>query len=142
MFNDICCIKTQIRLVYNGNICLIKMKKFHLETNKKIYICKQKLITINCSTNLPKEVMDFPDFKFPTNMRESYILASDVLAYFQAYAEHFQLLPHIQLQQEVVRVRPQHNKWEVSVCVRFANKRKLLSAFLHIFKNLFKFSRF
>uniref|UniRef100_A0A034W0H1 Flavin-containing monooxygenase n=2 Tax=Endopterygota TaxID=33392 RepID=A0A034W0H1_BACDO len=64
-------------------------------------------------TNLPKEVMDFPDFKFPTNMRESYILASDVLKYFQSYAEHFKLLPHLRLRQEVVRVRPLHGKWEV-----------------------------
>ncbi|XP_036333059.1 senecionine N-oxygenase-like [Rhagoletis pomonella] len=64
-------------------------------------------------TNLPKEVMDFPDFKYPATMRESYILASDVLKYFQAYAQHFNLLPHIRLQQEVIRVRPLHGQWEV-----------------------------
>lgn len=57
--------------------------------------------------------MNFPDFQFPTNMRESYILASDVLKYFQSYAEHFQLLPHIKLRQEVIRVRPLQCKWEV-----------------------------
>ena len=68
-------------------------------------------------TNLPKEVMGFPDYPYPSSMKDSYISAAKVLEYLQAYAEHFMLNDCIEYQQEVIRVRPYKGKWEVSAVI-------------------------
>jgi dimethylaniline monooxygenase (N-oxide forming) len=66
-------------------------------------------------TNLPKEVMKFPDFPFPSQPK-SYIPAKDVNDYLNSYADHFGLLKFIKFSHYVLRIRPISNgKWEVIV---------------------------
>lgn len=59
----------------------------------------------NLKTNLPKEVMAFPDFPFDKNL-PSFVTHSDVLDYLERYASHFSLLQHIKFQTQVVKVEP------------------------------------
>lgn len=65
-------------------------------------------------TNLPKEIMHFPDFPFPSQER-SFIPASDVNNYLKLYADNFRLQGHIKFQHHVLRVRPlpDTGAWEV-----------------------------
>lgn len=65
-------------------------------------------------TNLPKEVMGFPDFTFP-EQNQSYIPAQDVLQFIRDYAENFKVNEHIKFRHYVVRARPYDGKWEVIV---------------------------
>lgn len=72
-------------------------------------------------TNLPKEIMHYPDFPFPTTS-QSYLRAEDVLKYYQSYADTFNLRNYIKFEHHVLRVRPiaQNNGtsdeiWEVIV---------------------------
>ncbi|XP_053239967.1 collagen alpha-1(I) chain-like isoform X2 [Podarcis raffonei] len=70
-------------------------------------------------TNLPKEVMAFPDFPFDPAL-PSFLHHSDVLAYLESYAEHFGVYDHIQFRSEVSHIRPvsssegQPGGWEVT----------------------------
>ncbi|XP_047114251.1 senecionine N-oxygenase-like [Schistocerca piceifrons] len=64
-------------------------------------------------TNLPKEVMAFPDYPFPEG-EQSYLPAGDVLKYLNAYADHFGLRHCIKFRQHVERVQPRGSVWEVS----------------------------
>ncbi len=65
------------------------------------------------STNLPKEIMGYPDFPIPMQ-EKSYISAEDMLAFLELYAEEFQLKKHMKFQHYVVRVRPKgETQWEV-----------------------------
>jgi dimethylaniline monooxygenase (N-oxide forming) len=65
-------------------------------------------------TNLPKEVMGFPDF--PIDDQElSYISAEDFLKFLQQYCEKFKLKEIIQFRHEVIMLKPRNKKWEVSV---------------------------
>ncbi|XP_017125829.2 senecionine N-oxygenase [Drosophila elegans] len=66
-------------------------------------------------TNLPKEVMGYPDYSYPDDIAESFITSNQVLQFLRSYAEHFKLKPHIKLQHEVIRVRPRLDDWEVYV---------------------------
>ena len=50
----------------------------------------------NLYTNLPKEVMAFPDFPFPSDL-SSYISHWDVLTYLQKYVISFNLHPFIKV---------------------------------------------
>lgn len=66
-------------------------------------------------TNLPKELMAFPDFPFP-HQEKSFIPARDVGDYLNRYADAFDLRRHIRFEHQVVRVRPlsdADNGWEV-----------------------------
>ncbi|XP_071497559.1 uncharacterized protein [Diadema antillarum] len=72
-------------------------------------------------TNLPKEVMAFPDFPFDSSL-PSFIKHTDVLKYIEQYAQHFNLLKYIQFCKVVELVRPissaddtKHVSWEVTV---------------------------
>jgi len=66
-------------------------------------------------TNLPKEVMQYPDLPFAEQER-SYIPAEDVLAYYRWYANKFDLCRHVKFEHNVVRVRPMlDGSWEVLV---------------------------
>ncbi|KAG5680259.1 hypothetical protein PVAND_009778 [Polypedilum vanderplanki] len=66
-------------------------------------------------TNLPKEIMSFPDFPIPYQ-EKSYILAEDMLAYLNLYADNFKLKEKIKFEHHVVRVRPLiDDTWEVLV---------------------------
>ncbi|CAL4167656.1 unnamed protein product, partial [Meganyctiphanes norvegica] len=48
----------------------------------------------NLKTNLPKEVMAFPDSPFPEGGK-SYVSHKGVLSYLEDYCKHYQLYPHI-----------------------------------------------
>ncbi|XP_068780125.1 uncharacterized protein [Struthio camelus] len=56
-------------------------------------------------TNLPKEVMAFPDFPFDADL-PSFLPHSDVLAYLERYAAASGVLPHIRFLQLVEDVSP------------------------------------
>lgn len=65
-------------------------------------------------TNLPKELMCFPDFPFPSQ-EKSFLPASDVLDYLNSYVDTFGVREKIKFHHHVVRVRPINNVWEVLV---------------------------
>ncbi|XP_017259364.1 flavin-containing monooxygenase FMO GS-OX-like 2 [Kryptolebias marmoratus] len=56
-------------------------------------------------TNLPKEVMMFPDFPFDPQL-SSFLPHQEVQAYLERYCENFQLRPHIRFSTVVGNVRP------------------------------------
>lgn len=80
-------------------------------------------------TNLPKEIMHYPDYPFP-EQDKSYLSAEEVLRYYQSYADTFGLRKYIKFEHHVVRVRPLINsdgeKWEVIVKDLQSNKHELL----------------
>ncbi|KAJ0061520.1 hypothetical protein NL108_005503 [Boleophthalmus pectinirostris] len=59
----------------------------------------------NLRTNLPKEVMMFPDFPFDPKL-DSFIHHEEVLRYLQQYCDYFKITPHIRFNTAVERVRP------------------------------------
>jgi len=66
-------------------------------------------------TNIPKEIMNYPEFPFPENER-SYVPSAEVLNYYQLYADKFSLRDYIKFEHYVVRVRPLlDDSWEVIV---------------------------
>ena len=71
-------------------------------------------------TNLPKEVMAFPDFPFPSEW-SSFLSHQQVLKYLEDYASHFYLYKYIQFNSIMSSVRPLIGKdsqkplWEVVV---------------------------
>ncbi|XP_048745451.1 uncharacterized protein LOC125658271 [Ostrea edulis] len=74
----------------------------------------------NLRTNLPKEVMAFPNFPFKSSL-PSYIMHQDVLEYLQSYAAHYNLYRFIKLNTMVTKVhsRPctgDRESWDVSYC--------------------------
>lgn len=67
-------------------------------------------------TNLPKEVMGFPDFPIP-EQKESYIPAEDILNFLKSYANRFDVTQHVRLEHHVVLVdiADTPKKWKVLV---------------------------
>ena len=59
----------------------------------------------NLLTNLPKEVMAFPDYPFPSHL-PSFCGHTDVLQYLQSYAVHFELHQYIKFNCYVENIRP------------------------------------
>ena len=59
----------------------------------------------NLKTNLPKEVMAFPDFPFQER-GQSYLEHSEVLEYLHQYSQHFQLDHLVRFNTIVTRVHP------------------------------------
>lgn len=74
------------------------------------------LISIDYSTNLPKELMGYPDFPIP-DQKKSYIPQRDMLTFLELYAQKFNVYEHIKFQQYVIRVRPygDDDQWEIIV---------------------------
>lgn len=72
-------------------------------------------------TNLPKELMQFPDFPFPPN-EKSFLPANDVNDYLNSYADAFGLRNCIKLNHHVLRVRPANGEWEV-ITLNYAESR-------------------
>ncbi|XP_038241997.1 flavin-containing monooxygenase FMO GS-OX4-like isoform X2 [Dermochelys coriacea] len=69
-------------------------------------------------TNLPKEVMAFPDFPFDPSL-PSFLHHSDVLAYLESYADHFCVREHIRFWWLVDAVSPAEGPeggWDVTAC--------------------------
>ena len=78
------------------------------------------VISIFSRTNLPKEVMAFPDFPFPSEWT-SFLSHQQVLKYLENYTSHFDLYKYIQFNSAVSSVRPLMGvnsrmlQWEVVV---------------------------
>ena len=58
-----------------------------------------------CRVNIPKEIMIFPDFPFPSDL-PSFVHHSKVLEYLQSYASHYKLYPFIRFGMLVDQVEP------------------------------------
>ncbi|XP_056425069.1 uncharacterized protein LOC130366760 isoform X1 [Hyla sarda] len=56
-------------------------------------------------TNLPKEIMEFPDFPFDPSL-PSFLHHSEVLKYLEDYTDTFSIRPHIRFNTPVVSVYP------------------------------------
>ncbi|KAK3579318.1 hypothetical protein CHS0354_029605 [Potamilus streckersoni] len=73
----------------------------------------------NLRTNLPKEVMAFPDFPFKKGP-PSFISHEEVLQYLEDYAIHYKLYQYIKFQTIVQTIRPltgdNFTSWEVTYC--------------------------
>lgn len=65
-------------------------------------------------TNLPKEIMGYPDFPIPGEDK-SYIPSGDILAFLKSYSKEFQVDDVIKFRHQVVRVRPIEDRWEIIV---------------------------
>ncbi|CAL1572558.1 unnamed protein product [Knipowitschia caucasica] len=85
----------------------------------------------NLRTNLPKEVMAFPDFPFELHLN-SFLPHHEVLRYLQKYCDHFDVGPHVRFNTAVERVRPvvmettdgkQRTEWEVTSSERSGSER-------------------
>ncbi|KAB7507516.1 Flavin-containing monooxygenase FMO GS-OX-like 1 [Armadillidium nasatum] len=73
----------------------------------------------NLLTNLPKEVMAFPDFPFKEG-EKSFIHHTEVLQYLKDYADHFKLIPWIKFRHRIELVEPvdpnnRYTKWRITV---------------------------
>ncbi|XP_037713560.1 senecionine N-oxygenase [Drosophila subpulchrella] len=66
----------------------------------------------NLRTNLPKEVMGFPDFEIGKN-EVSYVRSDEICDFLNQYADHFQLKKHIKFNTYVIRVVQRNSKWQV-----------------------------
>ncbi|KAL4235219.1 hypothetical protein ACF0H5_006857 [Mactra antiquata] len=71
----------------------------------------------NLRTNLPKEVMAFPDYPFPSNL-PSFVSHEVVLKYLENYCEHFNLQQYIKLETRIDKVEPiegeNQTEWKVT----------------------------
>ena len=88
----------------------------------------------NLKTNLPKEVMAFPDFPFLPRAK-SFIEHREVLEYLQRYCQHFQLEQFVSFNTRVSKVHPiessEATRWEVtSQCLKtkvtFSDKMRMI----------------
>uniref|UniRef100_A0A0A9Z036 Flavin-containing monooxygenase n=1 Tax=Lygus hesperus TaxID=30085 RepID=A0A0A9Z036_LYGHE len=75
-------------------------------------------------TNLPKEVMGYPDFPIP-EQDLSYIPSHDILSFLEKYAEHFNLKQYVKFEHHVKLVEPKGNQWEVTVVDLPKNEEKV-----------------
>ncbi|KAL5288529.1 hypothetical protein ACFFRR_009011 [Megaselia abdita] len=89
--------------VYSENI---DKDEYGLEVHSSMYK--------SLRTNLPKEIMGFPDFPFP-EQNDSYLPAEQVLQFVKDYADNFKVNEHIKFHHYVVRARPYDGKWEIVV---------------------------
>ena len=66
-------------------------------------------------TNLPKEVMAFPDFPFNDKEDESFLHHSQVCSYLRDYTAHYKLDPYIRYNKLVRHIVPSDgNSWNVT----------------------------
>ncbi|KAK9873991.1 hypothetical protein WA026_002339 [Henosepilachna vigintioctopunctata] len=74
-------------------------------------------------TNLPKEVMGFPDFPIP-DQEKSYITQEEILDYLNQYVKHFKLENIIRTNHIVTDVRPlESNLWEMTAINKPTNTK-------------------
>merc|ERR1719369_1482000 len=95
---------------------------YNEQTGSKVHSSMYK----NLRTNLPKEVMAFPDFPFPQNQDGSFLHHSEVLEYLETYKKHFDLERFIKFNTVVSKVNPvvteNNTKWEVTTkCLKTEN---------------------
>ncbi|XP_058065614.1 senecionine N-oxygenase-like [Anopheles bellator] len=66
-------------------------------------------------TNLPKEVMGYPDFPVPPQT-DSYIVSDDILSFLKLYADRYDVKRHIRFNHHVTQVHPiDESRWLVEV---------------------------
>lgn len=70
----------------------------------------------NLRTNLPKEVMGYPDYPVPDNP-DSYLTRTQILEFLNLYCDHFNLRQYIQFLHNVELVEPSvgDRKWMIKV---------------------------
>lgn len=69
----------------------------------------------NLETNLPIELMCYPNEPFPEN-KNSFVSSDIVLSYYESFADKYNLRDYIRFEYHVVRVKPSSDgKWEVIV---------------------------
>lgn len=97
----------------------------------KCSFSKQSLFSPFARTNIPKEVMSFPDFPFAKHL-PSFVHHTEVRKYLEQYCDHFHLWDHI-------RVWFQHNLcqsfWVCQMCqasITFINQI-VVSSICHLF---------
>ncbi|XP_066578237.1 uncharacterized protein LOC136768086 [Amia ocellicauda] len=98
---------------------------------------KQILVSAN-RTNLPKEVMMFPDFPLDPEL-PSFLSHEEVLSYLENYCNHYCVTPHIRFRTQVVEVKPVASDtegwggmiWEVTSCD--AEKQRHTETFHSVF---------
>ncbi|XP_044744633.1 senecionine N-oxygenase [Coccinella septempunctata] len=74
-------------------------------------------------TNLPKEVMGFPDFPIP-DQNKSYLTQAEILEFLTQYVEHFELGPIIKTNHMVTEIRPLENdRWQITAIYKPTNTR-------------------
>lgn len=74
-------------------------------------------------TNLPKEVMGFPDFPI-SSQTKSYLTQAEILMFLKEYANEFNLRDHIKFNHHVVDVVPcDNNRWRVHAIDKPTNQR-------------------
>lgn len=72
----------------------------------------------NLKTNLPKEIMTFPGFKFPESepKKSSYITQPEVLQYLLNYAEKSNIIQYVKIYRHVTNISPlPNNRWAVTI---------------------------
>ena len=88
---------------------------YNEKTGPKVHSSMYK----NLRTNLPKEVMAFPDFPFQQNRQnQSFVTHSEVLRYLEHYCLHFNLEKFVRFRTTVDLVEPifidGNEKWQVT----------------------------
>ena len=71
------------------------------------HACHGLLLTMlhTCKTNVPKEIMMFPDFPIDGHL-PSFPYHNHILTYFQRYSEHYNLNRFIEFRKQVEEVSP------------------------------------
>ncbi|BFG05462.1 senecionine N-oxygenase [Drosophila madeirensis] len=87
---------------------------YNQETGVKNGIDVHSSMYENLRTNLPKEVMGFPDFEIPKN-EVSYVRSDEICDFLNQYADHFRLKQYIRFNSYVIRVLHKNKKWQVLV---------------------------
>ena len=78
------------------NVFNKKCDSDHCNNHNRQECLSQKKSAFDCSTNLPVEIMAFPDFPFSKDM-PSFVKHTVVHKYLEDYADHFQLRDHIKV---------------------------------------------
>ncbi|XP_053674884.1 senecionine N-oxygenase-like [Anopheles nili] len=83
-------------------------------------------------TNLPKEVMGYPDFPVPAQ-KNSYIDSKDILSFIRLYADRYDIKRYIKFAHHVIQVHPtKDGQWIVEV-ENLAEQQKLFYRFDFLF---------
>ncbi|XP_061180444.1 dimethylaniline monooxygenase [N-oxide-forming] 4-like [Saccostrea echinata] len=104
---------------------------FGLPTHSAIYN--------NLTTNLPKEIQEFPDFPYPKEWTTSYITHQQCLQYLNMFADHFKLRPYIRTHIFVRDVKPLKEAQEncrVKWLVTFSPVNKLSEVITEVFDSV------
>ena len=94
------------------------IKDFNVYREEKSCLDVHSSMYKNMYTNLPKEVMQYPDFPFPPQTSRSFLHHTEVNEYLENYVKHFDLTRFIKFQTEVTNVKPilsevGKTKWKV-----------------------------